>query len=135
MRGPQNPSEPSGFSEEHLRVIQDAIELAAAIYALPWYLVVPERHAIRVYRGGLDVPERDRGRFVGEKWAREIGAAILAATGQPAVSRLHDGPVVEFRIPPDLFAAAATAVRMEFDDTAGRSRGVRGMLLKTSLPD
>lgn len=75
------------------------------------------------------------GSFVGEKWTRELGAAILVATGQPAVSRVHDGPVVEFRISPDLFAAAATAVRMEFNDTASQSPGVRGMLLKTSLPD
>lgn len=134
MPGQANHHEPRAFTDEHLRTIQNAIELAATVYALPWYLVVPDRHAIRVYHGGLDVPERVRGRFVGEKWTREIEAAILVATGLPEIRRVCDGPVVEFRIPPELFAAAATAVRMEFDDTAGRSPGMRGMLLKTTLP-
>lgn len=109
--------------------------MAVTFCAMPWYLVVPERHAIRVYHGGLSVQKRARRGFIGEKWACEIEALILATTRLPAVSRVHDGPVVEFRIPPELFPAAAIAVRMEFDGKAGQAPWVRSLLLSTTLPD
>lgn len=116
MSHPIDPAESQGFSAAHRAAIERVSELVVSFCTLPWYRVVPERCVIRGFHGAPAAAAPVRQGFVGEKWAQQLEAVILAASGLPAVPRVFDGPVIEFEIPPDRFAVVVAAVRLEFGD-------------------
>lgn len=85
-----------------------------AVYAVPWYLPVPERSVVRVFDGTrLSRMDRNPSAF-GALQVDKVAEVLTAVIGRPPVRGVSDGEVVELQVPAPLFAAAATALRMEY---------------------
>lgn len=102
---------------------------------LPWYMLQPERCAVRVFHGGHQPTRHAGGSLLGAYWTHEIEQVICAATGLPSVPRVFDGPIAEFQLSTDLFARVAAALLLEFGPSAGANSRMRRLLLPTGRAD
>jgi hypothetical protein len=112
------------------RVLND-IEAA---YALPWYWPVPERSVVRVLDGPrLSIIGRDPA-ALGAWQVAKVAAVLTAVIGRPPAHGVRDGDVVELHVPPQLFAAAALALRMEYRCLALESGFILKLVCGRPLP-